>query len=80
MRRSSAAARWIPYLFIAPSFLLLFVLVIYPTFFVVSNSFSAKPYGIRTQPWDAAYPGSGPPWSAMPLQVSRCMFGIGALL
>ncbi len=39
MRRSSAAARWFPYLFIAPSFLLLAALIIYPTFFVISNSF-----------------------------------------
>ena len=29
----------IPYLFILPSFLLLFALIIYPTFFVMSNSF-----------------------------------------
>ncbi len=31
--------RWYPYLFIMPSFLLLVALVIYPTFFVISNSF-----------------------------------------
>ena len=45
---------------------------------VLSNSFSAKPKGIRTQPCEAAYPGSGPPCSAMPFQVMRCMFGIQA--
>src|SRR2546429_1686595 len=47
----------------------------YTTLFrsVLSNSFSAKPNGIRTQPCDAAYPGSGPPCSAMPFQVMRCM-------
>lgn len=39
MNRSRAAMRWLPYLLIAPSFLLLLALVIYPTFFVVSNSF-----------------------------------------
>ena len=31
--------RWYPYLFIMPSFLLLMALIIYPTFFVISNSF-----------------------------------------
>ena len=45
---------------------------------VLSNSFSAKPKGIRTQPCEAAYPGSGPPCSAMPFQVMRCMCGIQA--
>ena len=45
---------------------------------VVSNSFSAKPKGIRTQPCEAAYPGSGPPCRATPFQVMRCMFGIQA--
>ena len=45
---------------------------------VLSNSFSAKPKGIRTQPCEAAYPGSGPPCSATPFQVMRCMFGIQA--
>ena len=45
---------------------------------VLSNSFSAKPNGIRTQPCEAAYPGSGPPCSAIPFQVMRCMFGIEA--
>src|SRR5580704_18972468 len=33
---------------------------------------------MRTQPCEAAYPGSGPPCSAMPFQVMRCMFGIQA--
>ena len=45
---------------------------------VLSNSFSAKPKGMRTQPCEAAYPGSGPPCSARPFQVIRCMFGIQA--
>jgi hypothetical protein len=45
---------------------------------VLSNSFSAKSQGIRTHPCEAAYPGSGPPCSAMPFQVMRCMFGIQA--
>ena len=45
---------------------------------VLSNSFSAKPKGMRTQPCEAAYPGSGPPCSATPFQVMRCMFGIQA--
>src|SRR5476651_301280 len=30
------------------------------------------------QPCEAAYPGSGPPCSATPFQVMRCMFGIQA--
>lgn len=38
MRRVDAA-RWYPYLFILPSFLLLVLLIVYPTFFVISNSF-----------------------------------------
>jgi multiple sugar transport system permease protein len=38
MRRVDAA-RWYPYLFILPSFLLLVLLIIYPTFFVITNSF-----------------------------------------
>jgi hypothetical protein len=46
--------------------------------FVLSNSFSAKPYGMRTHPCEAAYPGSGPPCGATPFQVMRCMFGIEA--
>ncbi|MCL4829010.1 MAG: sugar ABC transporter permease [Caldilinea sp.] len=33
------SVRWYPYLFIMPSFLLLVALIIYPTFFVISNSF-----------------------------------------
>jgi hypothetical protein len=45
---------------------------------VLSNNFSAKPKGIRMQPCEAAYPGSGPPCSAMPFQVMRCMLGISA--
>ncbi len=45
---------------------------------VLSNSFSAKPKGMRMQPCEAAYPGSGPPCSAMPFQVMRCMCGIQA--
>ena len=44
----------------------------------LSNSFSAKPKGIRTQPCEAAYPGNGPPCSAMPFQVMRSMCGIQA--
>jgi hypothetical protein len=44
----------------------------------LSNSLSAKPKGMRTQPCEAAYPGSGPPCSAMPFQVMRCMCGIQA--
>ena len=44
----------------------------------LSNSFSAKPKGIRTQPCEAAYPGNGPPCNAMPFQVMRSMFGIQA--
>jgi len=44
----------------------------------LSNSFSAKPKGIRTQPCEAAYPGNGPPCSAMPFQVTRSMCGIQA--
>jgi ABC-type sugar transport system permease subunit len=36
--RRIAAIRWQPYLFLLPSFLLLVLLIIYPTFFVVSNS------------------------------------------
>lgn len=36
--RRIAATRWQPYLFLLPSFLLLVLLIIYPTFFVVSNS------------------------------------------
>jgi len=35
----SGVARWYPYLFILPSFVLLLALIIYPTFFVISNSF-----------------------------------------
>ena len=38
MRRVDAT-RWYPYLFILPSFLLLVLLIVYPTFFVISNSF-----------------------------------------
>ena len=45
---------------------------------VLLNSLSAKPKGIRTQPCEAAYPGNGPPCSAMPFQVMRCMCGIQA--
>ena len=45
---------------------------------VLSNSFSAKPKGIRTQPCEAAYPGNGPPCSATPFQVMRSMCGIQA--
>jgi hypothetical protein len=45
---------------------------------ILSNSLSAKPNGMRTQPWEAAYPGSGPPCSAMPFQVMRSMLGIQA--
>ena len=45
---------------------------------VFPNSFCAKPNGIRTQPWEAAYPGSGPPCSAMPFQVMRFICGIQA--
>ena len=44
----------------------------------LSNNLSAKPKGMRTQPCEAAYPGSGPPCSAMPDQVMRSMFGIQA--
>ena len=43
---------------------------------VTSNRRAAKSKGIRTQPWDAAYPGRRPPWSAMPDQVMRCMWGM----
>ena len=45
---------------------------------VLSNRSSAKSKGIRTQPCEAAYPGNGPPCSARPFQVMRCMFGIEA--
>ena len=45
---------------------------------VLSNSFSAKGKGSRTQPFDAAWPGSGPPCNAMPFQVMRCICGISA--
>jgi len=45
---------------------------------VRSNKRAAKSYGSRMQPWDAGYPGSGPPWSAMPDQVMRCMWGMYA--
>ena len=45
---------------------------------VLLNSLLAKPKGIRTQPCEAAYPGNGPPCSAMPFQVMRCMCGIQA--
>jgi hypothetical protein len=34
--------------------------------------------GMRTQPCEAGYPGSGPAWSAMPDQVMRCMKGMEA--
>ena len=37
-----------------------------------------KAKSIRTQPCEAAYPGNGPPCSAMPSQVMRSMFGIQA--
>jgi hypothetical protein len=44
----------------------------------LSNSFPAKPKGIRTQPCEAAYPGNGPPCRASPFQVMRSMCGIQA--
>ncbi len=45
---------------------------------VFGNSLFAKLKGNRMQPCEAAYPGNGPPCSAMPFQVMRCMCGIWA--
>jgi hypothetical protein len=43
---------------------------------VIGNSRWAKACGMRTQPCEAGWPGSTPAWSAMPVQVMRCMNGM----
>src|SRR4029078_4885153 len=47
---------------------------------VTWNSFGAKEKGSRIQPWEAGWPGTTPPWSAVPDHVTRCIQGIGAAL
>src|SRR6187455_1248311 len=46
---------------------------------VVLKSNFEKSNGMRIQPWLAGYPGKLPECMAMPVHVSRCMLGMGAL-